>query len=74
MKNKCECSATDRIAGKCGAKGRFLIVDIACASEKGGFHYGDYDGFWVCDDCIKYFIEENKDNPHYIIIKEAKAK
>ena len=70
MKNKCEVSSS-KTEGLCGSKGRFFIVDIACASEE-GIHYGDYKGFWVCDDCIKHFIEKNEDNPHYIILKEIK--
>ena len=72
MKNKCECSATDREFGRCGADARFKIVDIACASEEGGVYYGDYKGFWVCNNCIKHFIEENEDDPHYILLEETK--
>ena len=62
-----KCEASGCISNE---KGRFFIVDIECAAEKNTIWYGDYSGFWVCDKCIKYYIEKNENNPHYIIIKE----
>jgi len=66
---KCESSSYKHI-GICGLKARFFIVDIDCASDRNSILYGNYSGFWVCDECISSFIEKNEDNPHYIIIKE----
>lgn len=62
-----QCAATNCDSGK---PGRFKIVDIACPAEKGNESYGDYDAFWVCDDCVECFIHQRCENPHYIIIEE----
>ena len=63
---KCQCLCEAREMGKeCGKKARFKIIDIIC----------DYDRdseFWVCDDCLKYFINQKEEEPHFIILKEAR--
>ena len=58
--NKCE---TANQGGNCNNKARFKIRDIVCDFDKDS-------EFWVCDDCIKFFIPENIDNPHYILLEE----
>lgn len=61
---KCEASSDSNFYKECGQEASFLIIDIKCKpiSER----------FWVCKDCIKFFIAENLDNPHYIVLKEEK--
>lgn len=73
-----KCQATYNLI-ECKKKARFKIVDLNCGNED-----GDYEPFWVCDDCIRFFIECNKDfdvcsgcreslgNPHYILLEDLK--
>lgn len=63
MIHKCEVNADE---GNCGKKARFKIVDYECGCEYGR-HY--LEPFWVCDDCIEYFIDKNEDEPHYILLE-----
>lgn len=59
--NKCETlKEADR---NCHNKAKFKIIDIVCEFDNNSF-------FWVCGDCIRFFIPENIDNPHYIILEE----
>ena len=67
---KCECSSIKNSElSICGKKPRFYIVDLAC-----GRFDGVYTKFWVCDECIRHFIDKNEDNPHYIILKTMRYK
>ena len=63
MIHKCEVVSSNEWTGDCGKRARFKIVDYECGNED-----GDYESFWVCDDCIKYFIDKNENNPHYILL------
>ena len=69
MKYKCEVVSSSRKYGRCGKVARFKIVDFECGNED-----GEYVKFWVCNDCMPHFIEENEDNPHCIILEEITAK
>ncbi len=61
---KCEAVSEKNI---CMRKVRFKIIDIVCQIDENST-------FWVCDKCIKYFIFENKNNPHYILLEESSDK
>jgi hypothetical protein len=65
---KCEAIRFREKYEECGKYAKFKIMDIAC-----GFEDGEFESFWVCEDCISFFIRRNEDNPHYIIIEERKG-
>ena len=65
---KCECEAIHYVNGEygdCENQGRFKIIDFECGNES-----GDYETFWVCKFCINWFICENEDNSHYILLED----
>lgn len=64
---KCEAGSSKRWFRDCGKPARFKIVDYECGNED-----GNYERFWVCDGCIKHFIDKNEDYPHYILLEEKK--
>jgi len=64
-KNKCEAVSSRNWIGSCGKEARFKIVDYECHIDSG---YA-LEPFWVCDDCIKHFIDKNEDDPHYILLE-----
>ena len=57
----CEASSNGEF---CFNKARFKIIDIECKPIS--------TPFWVCNNCIKYFVIQKEDNPHYIILQELK--
>ncbi len=63
---KCEAESIKMWYGNCGKPARFKIVDYECGKDWG------YKGFWVCNECIKHFIDKNEDDPHYILLEEKK--
>ena len=62
---KCKVLSVEKEFGNCDKKAKFYIVDLECGNES-----GDYEFFWICEECTPHFIGENGDDPHYIIIKE----
>ncbi len=64
---KISCEARDE-GIKCGKEVRFKIIDIVCGQ------YERTSGFWVCEECLKCFINQNEEEPHYIILKENEEK
>ena len=54
-----------KIKTRCQCKNiaRFKIMDIVCPIENGSI-------FWICEDCVKLYIVQDKLDPHYIILGE----
>lgn len=49
---------------ECGKKAKFQIVDIVCKPiEK---------PFWICVECLPYFIPLNLEEPHYVVVEILK--
>ena len=63
MEHKCEAGS---MGNKCGKKARFKIMDIEC-------EYNETSIFWVCNECLDWFINQKEDNPHYIILDECSS-
>ena len=67
---KCGVVSSTKRFGNCNKKGRFKIVDYECSQDCDIGLYDYYSKpFWVCDDCIKHFIDKNEDEPHYILLE-----